>query len=100
MKKNAPYSKPEFLLELYRYMQAFEEKWQCKPANMDFILDGIVSSTSVLRYYLDRMVEFKMIFIPQIIRGTKKITPSRSIRLLPLSEAHPVIQKLVQGEKS
>lgn len=100
MKKNTPYSKPEFLLELYRYMEGFEEKWQCKPSNLDFIYDGMVSSTSVLRYYLDRMVEFDMIFIPQIIRDGKKITPSRSIRLLPLSDAHPTIQKLIQGEKS
>lgn len=93
-----PYAKPDTLIQIYRYMENFEKQWKCKPAISDFVEDGIHSSTSVVRYYLDRMIELHMIQVPQITRNGKTITPSRSIILLPLSEAHPIIQKLIEKE--
>ena len=81
-----PYRHPEFLLQIYRFMQKFEQENQVKPSIQDIVDHGFSPSTSVVRYYLDRMAENGMILQPKIKRGGKMITPSRSIILLPIQE--------------
>ena len=90
-----PYSNPAHLLEIYNYMREYEEKWECKPSNKDFVEDGLVSSTSLVRFYLGHMEKYKMIRQPKVFIGGKLITPSRSIILLPLDKADTVIVNLI-----
>jgi hypothetical protein len=46
------------------------------------------------------MESLNMIYIPRLMEGGRLITPARSIVLLPLADADPIIQLLVQKGKT
>jgi len=96
-----PFSNPAKLLEIYRFMKEFEEIHECKPADIELVDAGIASSTSVIRYYYDRLEEMKMIRRPKLVnkKTGREFTPSRSNILLPLKQAHHIIRDLIQQEK-
>ena len=95
-----PYSKPETLLKLYRWMERYETENQCKPSVED-VSEEFSLSTSVVRYYQDRMVELKMGYQPRVIRPKtgQEITPPRSYVLLPLTQAlEPIKSHLKENQ--
>lgn len=84
-----PYRYPEKLLKIYRYIARFRETHGYPPSILEMVDAGFASSTSILHYFLRRMVEEGMI----------EITPrvSRGIRLIPLDQASPRIQELTEA---
>ena len=86
-----PYRKPEFLIEIYLFMQEYLSKHQRPPNNREMVSAGFASSTSVIRYYYGRMRDFSMLEIDDHV--------ARGIRLLPLKNSHPIIRNLLpKGE--
>lgn len=102
MKKTTrPFQNPAKLIEVYRWMKEFEELYECKPADKELVWAGLASSTSVIRYYYDRLEELRMIRRPKLINieNGKVFTPCRSIILLPLEQANPIIKEFLKKEK-
>jgi hypothetical protein len=91
-----PYHRPEFLLDIYRFMEKFERENQVKPSIQDIVDAKFSPSTSVVRFYLSHMEKLGMITHPRILRNGKLITPSRSIILLRLENADPLIRNIVK----
>jgi hypothetical protein len=92
-----PYSKPETLLEIYYWMEQFEIDFSCKPS-VEEISERFQISTSVTRYYLERMAELRIGYQPKLMRHGKEISPSRSYILLPLEQADQTIQNFLACE--
>ena len=90
---------PGILLNLYRWMAEYEQEFRCKPAIEDVAYAFGISS-SVTRYYLDRMAELGMGFQPKVIRPAtgNVITPPRSFILLPLKQAHETVKTYLEKE--
>ena len=94
-----PYSHPERLLTLYRFMESYFRKYQRHISNRELVMAGFAGSTSVVRYYFDQMIRLDMLELQKITKpdGTQ-YTPARGIRLLPLSQAHKTVKDLVAAE--
>lgn len=90
-----PYSNIPYLIQLYDWMRDFEKQTRIKPAIEEMVNAGFSPSTSVVRYYLDRMEELGMIERPFLERNGKRIRPNRSVILLPLDRAHETVRRLV-----
>jgi hypothetical protein len=52
---------PTHLIEMYKFMERYRKKNGFVPSNREMVEEGYGSSTSVIRYYYDRMEEFGMI---------------------------------------
>lgn len=70
IKKHRPFSKPEKLVEIYMWIENYINNHRFPPTIQEMVDGGIGSSTSVIRYYFDKMTEEGMIEItPRISRG-------------------------------
>lgn len=94
-----PYFNLQRLIEIYRHMDAYQKEHGFGVSNREMILAGFASSTSVIRYYYGRMEALKMIHQPKLEIDGRMISVSRGIQLLPLEQADPLIQNLIQQEK-
>lgn len=92
------YFNPQRLLEIYRYMEAYQKEHGFGISNREMVMAGYASSTSVIRYYYGRMEALKMICQPKLEIDGRTISVSRGIQLLPLENADPLIQNLIQQE--
>ena len=88
------------LVAIHRFMEEFWKEHRYGASNRDIVEAGFASSTSVVRYYYDRMEKLGMISIPRIEIDGRKFTPARGIILLPLSKAAPVIRQLLEAERA
>ena len=93
-----PYFNPQRLIEIYRYMEAYQKQHKVGVSNREMILAGFASSTSVIRYYYGRMEALKMIHQIKVEIDGRIISVSRGLELLPLEQADPLIQNLIQQE--
>lgn len=65
-----PFSKPEKLIELANWITDYAIQNGYPPTIQEMVDAGFASSTSVIRYYFDRMTEENMLKItPRISRG-------------------------------
>lgn len=65
-----PFSKPEKLVELAVWINDYATQNGYPPTIQEMVDAGLASSTSVIRYYFDRMTEENMLRItPRISRG-------------------------------
>ncbi len=92
------YFNPQRLIEIYRHMEAYQKKHGFGVSNREMVLAGFASSTSVIRYYYGRMEALNMIVQPKLEIDGRTISVSRGIQLLPLEQADPLIQNLIQKE--
>lgn len=69
---------PEHFERMVDYMREYRNHHGYVPSNREMVEAGFGSSTSVVRYYYDRMAELNMI---QIDKGI-----ARGIRILPRSQ--------------
>lgn len=91
-KKRRPFRRPEFLLALYTWMASYQKGIGLPPSRRDIVAGGFAASNSSVTYFLDRMVELRMIeHIPHLSRG---------IKLLPLKGADPIIRNLLKKENT
>lgn len=85
------------LLAIYRFVDKYRAEKGFSPSLEEISIafparDGKPSSSSVVRYWLDRMEELKMI-APRL-HGIP-----RSLRTLPLDRRNPVIREMLRIEK-
>jgi hypothetical protein len=90
-----PFQNPNKLLALHLWMVEFEKRNRYKPGDAEIVEAGLAASTSVVHYYYDEMEKLGMIFRP---RKNGRAVP-HSVIPLPLEQASPVIQNLIQKEK-
>jgi len=95
-----PYSRPEHLLRMYRHMKAYQDQHGTGISRKELVEAGFASSTSVIAYYIVRMKRLGMAEVHQVTVGGRTFTPSRSVILLPLSGADPIIKNILKEEKS
>ena len=76
------------IVEVYRTINEYILQHFEAPSMPILVELGCGASTSVISYYFDEMVELNM----------AKRTPSGSIYLLPLHEAHPAVRALLEAE--
>jgi len=89
-KTHRPYSKPEYLLKMYAFMQEYFKKNQRHVAISELVDAGFATSTSVVRYYFERMEEFGMI--------ERTFGISRGVKILPPENFAPIIQQIMKTE--
>ena len=86
-----PFSNPEKLISLWRWMEAYFKEHQRHASNRELVDAGFASSTSVIRFYFDHMALFGMLERdPGIARGLRLNKPAKF---------HPIIKSLLEQEK-
>lgn len=63
---------PEHFVRVYEFIEEYIQTNKFPPSNREMVDAGLASSTSVLRYYYERMEKYGMIeIIPKIARGMR-----------------------------
>lgn len=63
---------PKHLVEMYEFMEAYKAVNGYPPSNREMVDHKFAASTSVIRFYYDRMVAYGMIEVtPGIARGIR-----------------------------
>jgi hypothetical protein len=78
-------------LRLYRWLEEFENTHKYKATHREMMEAGFGGSTSVTAFYLSKLESFGMI---ELHPGL-----SRAYRLIPLSQADPIIKEIIKQEK-
>jgi hypothetical protein len=91
---NKHYAHPSKLLDVYRFIAEFREDNIDPPTYQDIVDAGLAGSTSVVGYYYDYMLEYRM------VEFTRKNGRRKTVHLLPLDGADPYIKELLKQEKT
>jgi hypothetical protein len=81
------YHDPAYLIRLWKWLKEYFDRNQRHATNREVVQAGFASSTSVVRYYYNAMVEYQMLKLDHGI--------ARGIRLLLLEHAHPAVQEIL-----
>jgi hypothetical protein len=91
---NKHYAHPSKLLDVYRFIAAFREKNLDSPTYQEIVDAKLAGSTSVVGYYYDYMEEYRM------VKFTYKNRRRKTVHLLSLGGADPIIQEALKQEKT